>query len=155
MFLIILSLSTFSQSFSVDPLPIVVAVPLSVGTNSARLYFQRPQLGVMDGIKVCVCPGVCVDTCRGQCKFTCNWYPLPAGVHTVTQGDLTPGSEYQLRVQSTSRQRLSRPYITGPFKTGENDRTAPQWTVEGASESVNGTETSLLMLEKKKHGVGP
>lgn len=100
----------------------MVAVPLSVGTNSTRLYFQRPRFGVIDGIKVCVCPGLCVDMCRGHCEYTCNWYPLLDGVHTVTQGDLTPGSEYQFRVQSTSRQKLSRPHTTDLFKTGENDR---------------------------------
>lgn len=108
-------------SFFADPLPVLVAVPLSVGTNYTRLYFQRPQLGVIDGIQVCVCPRVCVDTCQGQCKYDCNRHPLPDGVHIITQGHLNPGSEYQLRVQSTSRQRLSRPFTTNPFKTGGND----------------------------------
>lgn len=108
-------------SFFAVPLPVLVAVPLSVGTNSTRLYFQRPQFGVIDGIQVCACPGVCVDTCQGQCEYDCNWHPLPDGVHIITQGHLTPGSEYRLRVRSTSRRRLSRPVTTIPFKTGGND----------------------------------
>lgn len=100
-------------------MPVQVAIPLSVGTNSTHLYFQRPQLGVIDGIKVCVCPGACSSMCQGSCEYTCNRYPLPDGVHIITVDSLSPGSEYQLRVFSTSRERSGPPCNTNPFKTGE------------------------------------
>lgn len=106
-------LSHFSAS--VDPLPIHVAVPLSVGTNSARLHVQRPQLSVIDGVKVCVCPVVCKESCG----YTCDWYPLPAGVHVLTLPNLSPGSEYQLGVYSTSHQQTGPPYYTQHIKTGD------------------------------------
>ncbi|XP_075894107.1 phosphatidylinositol phosphatase PTPRQ isoform X3 [Nelusetta ayraudi] len=137
-----------SAQHTTDPLPVLVAVPLSVGTNYTRLYFQRPQLGVIDGIQVCVCPRVCVDTCQGQCKYDCNRHPLPDGVHIITQGHLNPGSEYQLRVQSTSRQRLSRPFTTNPFKTG----LAPPTRVrEGV---VTDSSIELLWDSAPGHGHG-
>lgn len=103
----------------VDPLPVQAAVPLSVGTNSAQLYIQRPQLGLIDGVKVCVCPGVCDIVCEGPCGYTCDSYSLPAGVHLITLDNLGPGSEYQLRVYSTSREKVGPAFNTRPFRTGE------------------------------------
>lgn len=100
-------------------MPVQVAIPLSVGANSAQLYIQRPQLGLIDGVKVCVCPGVCASVCEGSCGSTCDWYPLPAGVHVITLRNLSPGSEYQLRVYSTSREQMGPPYYTHPVRTGE------------------------------------
>lgn len=113
-----LSLSLFLP-LCVDPMPVQVAVPLSVGTNSAQLYIQRPQLGLVDGVKVCVCPGVCDTVCEGFCGDTCDWYALPAGVHIITVGNLSPGSEQQLRVYSTSREQMGPPYYTCPVRTSE------------------------------------
>lgn len=100
-------------------MPVQVAIPLSVGTNSAQLYIQHPQLGLIDGVKVCVCPGVCDSVCEGPCGYTCDWYPLPAGVHIVTLRNLSPGSEYQLRVYSTSRGQTGPPYHARPVRTSE------------------------------------
>ncbi|TWW76377.1 Phosphatidylinositol phosphatase PTPRQ [Takifugu flavidus] len=101
-----------------DPLPIQVAVPLSVGTNSAQLHVQRPQLSVIDGVKVCMCPVACNKVCKGSCGYLCDWYPLPAGVHVLTLQNLSPGSEYQLGVYSTSHQQTGPPYYTTRIKTG-------------------------------------
>ncbi|GLD58656.1 phosphatidylinositol phosphatase PTPRQ, partial [Lates japonicus] len=100
-----------------DPNAVEVAVPLSVGANSAQLYIQQPQLGLIDGVKVCVCPGVCDAACEGLCGYSCDWYSLPAGVHVVTISNLSPGSEYQLRVHSTSREQTGPPYYTRPIRT--------------------------------------
>ncbi|KAM3838280.1 uncharacterized protein ACN63O_023158, partial [Diretmus argenteus] len=100
-----------------DPWPVLVAIPLSVGTNSALLYIQRPQLGLVDGVKVCVCQGVCDDACEGVCEYMCDWHSLPSGTHMVTLTNLTPGSEYQLRVYSTSRERTGPPYYANPIRT--------------------------------------
>ncbi|XP_065812716.1 phosphatidylinositol phosphatase PTPRQ [Labrus bergylta] len=107
-----------SIKHTTKPLPVQVAVPLSVGTNSAQLFIQHPQLGVIDGVTVCVCPGVCDTACEGTCGYTCDWYSLPAGVHLISLVSLSPGSEYQLGVYSTSREQLGAPYYTHPFKTG-------------------------------------
>ncbi|XP_051239471.1 phosphatidylinositol phosphatase PTPRQ [Dicentrarchus labrax] len=100
-----------------DPMPVQVAVPLSVGVNSAQLYIQHPQLGLIDGVKVCVCPQVCDSVCEGSCGYTCDWYSLPAGIHIITLRNLGPGSEYQLRVYSTSREQVGPPYYTRPVRT--------------------------------------
>ncbi|XP_039664458.1 phosphatidylinositol phosphatase PTPRQ isoform X3 [Perca fluviatilis] len=100
-----------------DPMPVQVAVSLSVGTNSAQLYIQQPQLGLVDGVKVCVCPGMCDSLCEGLCGNTCDWYSLPAGVHIITISNLSPGSEHQLRVYSTSREKIGPPYYTHPVRT--------------------------------------
>nr|XP_020467948.1 phosphatidylinositol phosphatase PTPRQ isoform X2 [Monopterus albus] len=100
------------------PMPVQVAVPLLVATNSAQLYIQHPQLGLIDGVKVCICPGVCDAVREGSCGHTCSWYSLPAGVHIVTLNNLSPGSEYQLRVYSTSREQTGPPYSTHPIRTG-------------------------------------
>ncbi|XP_074533315.1 uncharacterized protein LOC141796228 [Halichoeres trimaculatus] len=35
-----------------NPLPVQAAIPLSVGTNSAQLFIQHPQLGLINGVKV-------------------------------------------------------------------------------------------------------
>lgn len=113
------ALCSFSPSACVDPMPVQAAIPLSLGTNSAQLYIQGPQLGLIDGVKVCVCPGVCANTCEGSCRHTCDWYPLPAGVHIITLRNLSPGSEYQLGVYSTSREQMGPPYYTHPVRTGE------------------------------------
>ncbi|KAM7414498.1 hypothetical protein PAMA_019354 [Pampus argenteus] len=100
-----------------DPKPVQVAVPLSVGTDSAQLYIQRPQLGLIDGVKVCLCLNVCDRVCEGLCGYTCNWHSLSAGDHIITLNNLHPGSQYQLSVYSTSQQQTSPPYYTHPFKT--------------------------------------
>nr|XP_046251054.1 phosphatidylinositol phosphatase PTPRQ isoform X3 [Scatophagus argus] len=99
-----------------DPMPVQAAVPLSADTNSAQLYIQRPQLGLIDGVKVCLC--LCDSVCEGSCGYTCNWYSLPTGVHIITLWDLSPGSEYQFRVYSTSREQLGPPYYTHLVRTG-------------------------------------
>ncbi|XP_060933059.1 phosphatidylinositol phosphatase PTPRQ [Limanda limanda] len=106
-----------SITHTTDPLPVPVAVPLSVGSTSAQLYIQHPQLGLIDGVKVCMCLGVCDTVCEGSCGYSCDWYSLPAGVHTVTIRNLSPGAEYQLRVLSTSREQTGPPYYTRPFRT--------------------------------------
>lgn len=106
-------------SAALDPVPIQVAVPLSVGTNFVQLHILRPQLSVIDGVKVCACPGVCTAVCRGSCGYTCDWYPLLAGVHVLTLQNLSPGTEYQLRVHSTSHHQTGPPYYTQRIKTGD------------------------------------
>lgn len=100
-------------------MPVQLALPLSVGTSSAQLYIQRPQLGLIDGVRVCVCRGVCANVCEGSCSYACDWYPVPAGVHIITLRDLSPGSEYQLKVSSTSGEQMAPPYYTELFRTGE------------------------------------
>ncbi|XP_037307184.2 phosphatidylinositol phosphatase PTPRQ [Pungitius pungitius] len=100
-----------------DPMGVQVAVPLSVGTDSAQLYIQRPQLGLIDGVDVCICPGLCDTLCEGPSGLTCHWYSLPAGVHIITLSDLSPGSEHQLKVYSTSREQIGPPYYTRPLRT--------------------------------------
>lgn len=112
-------LSHSSASAAVDPMPVQVAVPLSVGTNSAQLHILRPHLSVIDGVKVCVCPVVCTKACEGPCGYMCDWYPLPAGVHVLTLQNLSPGSEYQLAVYSTSHQQTGPPYYTQRIRTGD------------------------------------
>lgn len=100
-------------------MPVQFAVPLSVGTNSAQLYIQHPQLGVIDGVEVCVCPGVCNSLCDRSCGYSCKRYSLPVGVHIITVHNLSPGSEYQLSVYSTSREQVGPPYYTHTVRTGE------------------------------------
>ncbi|XP_047451818.1 phosphatidylinositol phosphatase PTPRQ, partial [Mugil cephalus] len=100
------------------PFPVQVAVHLSVGTNYTQLYVQRPRLGLIDGVKVCACPGVCDTTCEGLCEYPCELHSLPADVHRVTFSKLNPGSQYQLSVYSTSREQTGPPYYTHPFRTG-------------------------------------
>lgn len=99
-------------------MPVQVAVPLTVGTNSAQLYIQRPHVGLIDGVEVCVCPRVCA-VCEGSCGYTCDWYPLPAGVHIITLHGLSPGSDYQLVVYSTSQGQMGPPFYTHPVRTGD------------------------------------
>ncbi|XP_069567271.1 phosphatidylinositol phosphatase PTPRQ [Brachyistius frenatus] len=99
------------------PMPVQVAVPLSVGTDHAQLYIQHPRLGLIDGVKVCACPGVCDTVCKGLCRYTCDWHSLPADVHVVTLNNLSPGSQYQLGVYSTSREQTGPPYYTRPIRT--------------------------------------
>nr|XP_043892479.1 phosphatidylinositol phosphatase PTPRQ isoform X1 [Solea senegalensis] len=106
-----------SVSHTTDPSPVKVAVPLSVGPNSVKLYIQHPQLGLIDGVKVCVCPGVCDTECEGSCGYSCDWFSLPAGVHTVTLQDLSPGSQYQLRIHSSSKNHTGPPQYTSPIRT--------------------------------------
>ncbi|XP_034542203.1 phosphatidylinositol phosphatase PTPRQ [Notolabrus celidotus] len=104
-----------------DPLPVQVAIPLSVGTNSAQLFIQHPQLGLIDGVKVCACPGECDSACEGLCEHTCDWFSLPAGAHNshiITLSNLSPGSEYRLKVHSTSAEQVGPPYYTRPIRTG-------------------------------------
>ncbi|XP_068459000.1 phosphatidylinositol phosphatase PTPRQ isoform X3 [Clinocottus analis] len=100
-----------------DPMPVQVAVPLSVGTNSAQLYIHNPQLGLIDGVNVCVCAGLCDSLCEGLCGNKCYWFSLPVGVHTITLNNLSPGSEHQLKVYSTSQERTGPPYYTRPVRT--------------------------------------
>ncbi|XP_023131150.3 phosphatidylinositol phosphatase PTPRQ isoform X1 [Amphiprion ocellaris] len=99
------------------PMPVQVAVPLSVGTNYAQLYIQHPQLGLIDGVKVCACPGVCDSACEGVCEYICDWHSLAADVHIVTLSNLSPGSQYQLSVYSTSREQIGPPYYTPLIRT--------------------------------------
>lgn len=109
----------FPPSVFIDPMSIQIAVPLSVGTNSMQLHIQRPQHGLIDGVKVCVCPGVCDPSCEGTCGYKCEWYALPAGVETITVGNLSPGSKLQLSVSSSSRQCTGPPFYTRLIRTGE------------------------------------
>ncbi|XP_039470944.1 phosphatidylinositol phosphatase PTPRQ isoform X5 [Oreochromis aureus] len=99
------------------PMPVQVAVPVSVGTNYAQLYIQHPQLGVMDGVKVCACPGDWDTVCKGLGNYLCDWYSLAAHVHLINLSNLSPGSPYQLRVYSTSREQLGPPYYSRLFRT--------------------------------------
>ncbi|XP_035762942.1 phosphatidylinositol phosphatase PTPRQ isoform X1 [Neolamprologus brichardi] len=99
------------------PMPVQVAVPVSVGTNYAQLYIQHPQLGVMDGVKVCACPGDWDTVCKGLGNYLCDWYSLTAHVHLINLSNLSPGSPYQLRVHSTSREQLGPPYYSRLFRT--------------------------------------
>ncbi|XP_014192528.1 phosphatidylinositol phosphatase PTPRQ [Haplochromis burtoni] len=99
------------------PMPVQVAVPVSVGTNYAQLYIQHPQLGVMDGVKVCACPGDWDTVCKGLGNYLCDWYSLTAQVHLINLSNLSPGSPYQLRVHSTSREQLGPPYYSRLFRT--------------------------------------
>ncbi|XP_041854149.1 phosphatidylinositol phosphatase PTPRQ [Melanotaenia boesemani] len=106
-----------STIHTIAPMPVQVAVPLSVGTNYAQLFIQLPRVGLIDGVKVCACPGVCDSLCKGSCRYMCDWHSLPADVPTVTINNLNPGSQYQLRVYSTTRQQTGPPYYTNPIKT--------------------------------------
>lgn len=114
---IALSLSVFVY---VAPMPVQIAVPVSVGTSYAQLYIQHPQLGLMDGVKVCACPGDWDTVCKGLCSYACDWYSLPAHVHLVNLSNLTPGSQYQLSVHSTSRKQTGPPYYSRLFRTRES-----------------------------------
>ncbi|XP_036006075.1 phosphatidylinositol phosphatase PTPRQ [Fundulus heteroclitus] len=99
------------------PMPVQVAVPLSVGTNYTQLYVHPPRVGLIDGVKVCACLGVCNRTCKGWCEYACEWHALPAGIYIATISSLTPGSEYQLSVYSTMKGRVGPPFYTHPIKT--------------------------------------
>ncbi|XP_061578770.1 phosphatidylinositol phosphatase PTPRQ [Cololabis saira] len=99
------------------PMPVQVAVPHSVGTNNTQLYIQPPTEGLLDGVKVCACPGVCDDLCKESCGYKCDWHSLSADAHTLTISNLSPGSQYQLGVYSTSKQQMGPPYFTVPIKT--------------------------------------
>ncbi|XP_075998501.1 phosphatidylinositol phosphatase PTPRQ [Genypterus blacodes] len=100
-----------------DPMPVQAAIPFSVRTNSAQLYIQPPREGLIDGVKVCVCQGVCDDACEGLCGYTCDWHFLSTGVHMVTLSNLSPGSEHHLRVFSTSRERTGPSHSAQPIRT--------------------------------------
>ncbi|KAM4618263.1 phosphatidylinositol phosphatase PTPRQ [Polymixia lowei] len=100
-----------------DPGAVQVAVPLSVDTNSALLHIQRPRLGLVDGVKVCVCQGACDQACDSACEDICEWHPLPVGANMVTLSKLSPGSKYQLKVYSTSREQTGSAYYTHPIRT--------------------------------------
>ncbi|XP_029991434.1 phosphatidylinositol phosphatase PTPRQ [Sphaeramia orbicularis] len=102
---------------TINPVAVQVAVPLSVGSTSVHLYIQRSQMGLIDGVKVCICPGVCDTKCEGQCGYVCDWYHLSTGIHNVTVINLNPGSEYQFKVYSTSRNQTGPPYHTRLIKT--------------------------------------
>ncbi|KAM4572267.1 phosphatidylinositol phosphatase PTPRQ-like isoform 3-T3 [Odontesthes bonariensis] len=99
------------------PMPVQVAVPLSVGTDYAQLFIQPPRTGLIDGVKVCACPGVCDGMCKGSCEYLCDWHSLAADTHIITITSLSPGSEYQLSVYSTSREQMGPPYHTRPIRT--------------------------------------
>lgn len=109
-------------------MPVQVAVPVSVGTNYAQLYIQHPQLGVMDGVKVCACPGDWDTVCKGLGNYLCDWYSLTAHVHLINLRNLSPGSPYQLRVHSTSREQLGPPYYSRLFRTSELPLSLPAHT---------------------------
>ncbi|KAF6738160.1 Phosphatidylinositol phosphatase PTPRQ [Oryzias melastigma] len=100
------------------PLPVKVAVPFLVGTNNTQLYIQPPNMGLIDRVKVCACPGVCDRDCEDTCGYECEWYSLPADINIVTISNLNPGSQYQLVIYSISGQRTGPPYYTQPIKTG-------------------------------------
>ncbi|KAM9377392.1 phosphatidylinositol phosphatase PTPRQ [Pholidichthys leucotaenia] len=106
-----------SVIYTTAPLPVQVAVPVSVGTDYAQIYIHHPKHGVIDGVKVCVCPGVWNTTCKGLCQYTCDWYSLPPDVHTVTINNLSPGSQYQFLMFSTSGEQTGPPYYTRIIKT--------------------------------------
>ncbi|KAM6936927.1 phosphatidylinositol phosphatase PTPRQ [Xenentodon cancila] len=99
------------------PMPVQVAIPLSVGTNHSQLYIQPPTAGLLDGVKVCACPGVCDSLCKASCGYKCDWHSLSADVQTLNISNLSPGSQYQLGVYSTSKQQMGPPYFTLPIKT--------------------------------------
>lgn len=101
------------------PMPVHMAVPLSVGTNYTQMYVQPPRVGLIDGVKVCSCLGVCNRTCNGLCDYTCDWHSLPAGIYIATIGSLTPGSQYQLSVYSTIKGRVGPPFYTHPIRTSK------------------------------------
>lgn len=96
-------------------MPVEVAIALSVGTNYAQMYIQHPKLGVIDGVKVCVCDSVS----NGSCGDTCDWHSLHADVHIIMLTNLSPGSQYQLGVYSTSREQTGPPYYTRPIRTSQ------------------------------------
>ncbi|XP_029951736.1 phosphatidylinositol phosphatase PTPRQ [Salarias fasciatus] len=99
------------------PMPVQLAVPLSVGRNHIQLYVQKPQLGMIDGVKVCVCPGACDSECKDACGYVCDWHALPADGHVVTITSVSPGSQYQLGVFSTNLEQMGGPYYTRPIRT--------------------------------------
>ncbi|XP_017261076.1 phosphatidylinositol phosphatase PTPRQ [Kryptolebias marmoratus] len=107
-----------SITYTTAPMPVQAAVPLSVGPNSTQLYVQPPRTGVIDGVQVCACPGVCSGMCTGSCGYMCDWHSLPAGVQIITIRRLSPGSQYQLGVYSTSGDRTGPLYYTHPIRTG-------------------------------------
>ncbi|CAJ1056803.1 phosphatidylinositol phosphatase PTPRQ [Xyrichtys novacula] len=127
-----------SVIYTTKPLPVQVAIPLSVDTTSAQLFIQHPHLGLMDGVKICVCPGECDSGCDELCAYSCDLYPLSAGVHVITLSNLSPGSEYQLKVYSTSREQMGPPYYTRLIRTG---LAPPNRVREGVV-----TETSIELL---------
>ncbi|XP_052321812.1 phosphatidylinositol phosphatase PTPRQ isoform X2 [Oncorhynchus keta] len=133
-----------NTTYRTEPGPLQAAVPLSVGSSSVVLYVQRPVLGVCDGVRVCVCKGVCEGVC--VCKGVCDWWPFPPGKHTVTVGSLTPGEEYHLSVYSTSRHRTGPAYQTHTLRT----RLASPSTVREGSV----TESSVEMLWDPASGHG-
>lgn len=101
------------------PMPVQVAVPLTVGTNYTQLYVQPPRVGLIDGVKVCSCLGFCNRTCKELCDHTCDWHSLPTGIFITTISSLTPGSQYQLSVYSTVKERVGPPFYTHPIKTSK------------------------------------
>ncbi|KAM8891585.1 phosphatidylinositol phosphatase PTPRQ isoform 2-T2 [Spinachia spinachia] len=121
-----------------DPMAVQAAVPLSVGTDSALLYIHRPLLGLIDGVNVCQCPGLCDRLCEGPCGLTCLWYSLPAAAHYITLSNLSPGSEHQLKVHSTSREHVGPPYYTRLLRTS---LAAPSRVREGVV-----TDSSIELL---------
>ncbi|XP_071272815.1 phosphatidylinositol phosphatase PTPRQ [Salvelinus alpinus] len=133
-----------NTTYRTEPGPVQAAVPLSVGSSSVVLYVQRPVLGVCDGVRVCVCKGVCEGVC--VCKGVCDWWPFPPGKHTVTVGSLTPGEEYHLSVYSTSRHRTGPAYQTHTLRT----RLASPSNVREGSV----TESSVEMLWDPAPGRG-
>ncbi|KAF7224525.1 receptor type Q [Nothobranchius furzeri] len=106
-----------SITHTTAPLPVLVAVPLSVGTNYAHLFLQPPRMGLIDGVKVCACPGVCSSACMGSCGYLCVWHSFPTG-DVITIRHLSPGFEYQLSVSSTSGGQAGPLYYTHPIRTG-------------------------------------
>nr|XP_029524797.1 uncharacterized protein LOC115134739 [Oncorhynchus nerka] len=120
-----------NTTYRTEPGPVQAAVPLSVGSSSVVLYVQRPVLGVCDGVRVCVCKGVCEGVC--VCKGVCDWWPFPPGKHTVTVGSLTPGEEYHLSVYSTSRHRTGPAYQTHTLRTR---LASPRYCERGLSNRV-------------------
>ncbi|XP_036811524.1 phosphatidylinositol phosphatase PTPRQ isoform X4 [Oncorhynchus mykiss] len=133
-----------NTTYRTEPGPVQAAVPLSVGSSFVVLYVQRPVLGVCDGVRVCVCKGVCEGVC--VCKGVCDWWPFPPGKHTVTIGSLTPGEEYHFSVYSTSRHRTGPAYQTHTLRTS---LASPSTVREGSV-----TESSVEMLWDPASGHG-
>lgn len=101
-------------------MPVQFAVPLSVGMTDAQIYIHPPKMGLIDGVKVCACPRSCDSLCMESCGYQCEWHSLPADVHIVAISNISPGSQYQLGVYSTSGDQMGPPCYTLPIKTSKS-----------------------------------
>ncbi|XP_072290555.1 phosphatidylinositol phosphatase PTPRQ [Eucyclogobius newberryi] len=107
-----------SMLHTAKPMSVLVAVPLLVSSTSVQLYVQHPQVGLTDGVKVCICSNICDPICEDLiCGYTCDWHALHAEVRNVTISNLRPGSELQFKVYSTSRTQTGPPIFTKQIRT--------------------------------------